>query len=235
MPNESKKRAQTSNINESNSEKFTEEKIEQIDSIQELDNQLATYVAEMKQKNGQQYSASSVRCAIAAIHRHLIKHSVISEINIHDQATFSILWEVLNGKLKFLSDLGFSDAKGADVLSIDEILTIFNHKILDSTTPERLLYQIYFYNALLLGIRGKKHFALLLEDFKKREDGGFTVYIYHSKTNQRGAFRNRGKADKILIPYNEEFIQYYNKYILLHPKNADPEFYLQEMEDKDDK
>jgi len=48
--------------------KFTEEKIEQITSIQELDRQLATYIAEMKQKNGKQYSASSVRCAIAAIH-----------------------------------------------------------------------------------------------------------------------------------------------------------------------
>ncbi|CAG8539313.1 13326_t:CDS:2 [Funneliformis mosseae] len=32
--------------------KFIEEKIEQIDSIQELDKQIATYVAEMKQKNG---------------------------------------------------------------------------------------------------------------------------------------------------------------------------------------
>ena len=90
-----------------------------------------------------------------------------------------------------------------------------------------------FYNALLLGIRGKEHFAFLLEDFKKRDDGGFTVYIYRSKTNQRGAFGNRGKADKILIPYNEEIIQYYNRYISLRPKNADPEFYLQEMEDED--
>ncbi len=35
--------------------KFTEEKIEQITSIQELDIQLATYIAEMKQKNGKQY------------------------------------------------------------------------------------------------------------------------------------------------------------------------------------
>ena len=135
--------------------------------------------------------------------------------------------------MKFLSDLGLNDAKGADALSMDEILTILNHKILDGSTPERLLYRIYFYNTLLLGIRGKEHFALLLEDFKKRDDGGFTVYIYRSKTNQRGAFGNRGKADKILIPYNEEIIQYYNRYISLRPKNADPEFYLQEMKDED--
>jgi len=115
---------------------------------------------------------------------------------------------------------------------MDEISTILNHKILDGTTPERLLYRIYFYNAILLGIRGKEHFSLLLEDFVKEEDGGFTVYIYRSKTNQRGAFESRGEADKILIPYNEEIIQYYDKYISLRPKDADPEFYLQEMEDE---
>ncbi len=93
----------------------------------------------------------------------------ITGINIHDQAIFTTLWEVVNGKLKFLSDLGLNDAKDADALSMDEILTILNHKTLDSSTPERLLYRIYFYIALLLGIRGKEHFALLLEDFKKRE------------------------------------------------------------------
>lgn len=185
----------------------------------------------MKQTNGQQYSASSIRCAIAALHRHLIKNSVITGINIHDKTKFPTFWEVTNGKLKFLSDMGLNDAKGADALTINEISTILNHKTLDGTTPERLLYRIYFYNAILLGIRGKEHFALLLEDFEVREDGGFTVYIYRSKTNQRGAFGNRGKADKVIIPYDDEIIQYYNRYISLRPQNADPEFYLQDMDD----
>ncbi|CAB4443730.1 unnamed protein product [Rhizophagus irregularis] len=192
--------------------KFVEEKIEYVSSAQELDKQLATYIAEMKQKNGQQYSASSIRCAIAAIHRHLVKNSVITGLDLHNQATFPTFWEVINGKIKFLSDLGLNDAKGADALTTDEISTILNHKILDGTTPERLLYRVYFYNAILLGIQ---------------------VYIYHSKTNQRGAFGSRGKADKILIPYNEEIISYYEKYISLRPRDADPEFYLQEKDDED--
>ncbi|CAB4397322.1 unnamed protein product [Rhizophagus irregularis] len=129
------------------------------------------------------------------------KNSTISGINNHDQATFPTFWEVTNGKLKFLSDLGLNDAKGADALSMDEISIILNHKTLDSTTPERLLYRIYFYNALLLGIRGKEHSVLLLE---KKGRWRFQVYIYRSKTNQRGAFGN-----------------------------ADPEFYLQEMGEED--
>lgn len=89
-----------------------------------------------------------------------------------------------------------------------------------------------FLQFILLGIREKEHCSLLLEDFVKREDGGFTVYIYRSETNQRGVFGNRGKADKVLIPYNEAIISYYDKYISLRPKNADPEFYLQEMGDE---
>ncbi|PKY40259.1 hypothetical protein RhiirA4_453594 [Rhizophagus irregularis] len=194
-----------SNLEEFRKDKFPEEKIEHVISIQELNKQLANYIAEMKQKNGNQYSAT----------------------------TFPTFWKVTNGKLKFLSDLGLNDAKGANALSMDEISIILNHKTLDSTIPERLLYRIYFYNALLLGIRGKEHSVLLLEDFKKREDGGFTVYIYRSKMNQRGAFGSRGKADKILIPYNEEIIQHYDKYISLRPKDADPEFYLQEMGEED--
>ena len=113
-----------------------EEKIEHVASVQELDKQLATYIAEMKQKNGQQYSASSIRCAIATIYRHLVKNSVITGLDIHNQSTFPTFWEVINGKLKFLSDLGLNDAKGADALSINKILTIINYKLLDGITPE---------------------------------------------------------------------------------------------------
>jgi hypothetical protein len=212
-----------------------EEKIEYVTPVQELDKQLASYIAEMKQKNGQQYSGSSIRCAIAALHWHLSKNSIITNVNIHDRTMFPTFWEVINGKIKFLSDLGHNDAKGANALSIDEISTILNHKMLDGSTPERLLYRVYFYNAIFLGIRGNEHFALLLEDFKKREDGGFTVYIYRSKTNQQGAFGNRGRADKVIIPYNKEVIQYYDRYISLCPKKADPEFYLHEMSDDNGK
>lgn len=90
----------------------------------------------MKQKTGQEYSASSICCAIAALYRHLIKNSAITGINIHNQATFPTFWEVTNGKIKFLSDLGLNDARGADALTMDEISIILNHKILDGTIPE---------------------------------------------------------------------------------------------------
>ncbi|CAB4442045.1 unnamed protein product [Rhizophagus irregularis] len=128
----------------------------------------------MKQKNEQQYSASSICYAIATIHRHLVKNSAITGLNLHNQATFPTFWEMAQ----------------------------------------------YQNDCYIIG-------------FVKREDEGFTVYIYRSKTNQRGAFGSRGNADKILIPYNKEIISYYEKYISSCPRNADFEFYLQEKDDED--
>ncbi|CAG8627971.1 14802_t:CDS:2 [Funneliformis mosseae] len=200
MPNESKKRAQTSNINESNSVEFFKSfgQVKSTTSATKIGSidwkNLEREREIMKQKNGQQYSASSVHCAIAAIHQHLIKHSVISGINIHDQVTFLIFG--LNGKLKFLSDLGLNDTKDVDALFIDEILQFLIIK-----------YWIVLY-------QGKEHFALHLKDFKKREDCGFTVYIYCSKINQRGAFGNSEKADKALESLGESTFNIKNNHVI---------------------
>ncbi|GBC21827.2 hypothetical protein RIR_jg24889.t1 [Rhizophagus irregularis DAOM 181602=DAOM 197198] len=48
------------------------------------------------------------------------------------------------------------------------------------------------------------------EDFKKREDGGFDILIYQSKTNRRVEIGNRGKAaDKFILPNNPDIIGVY--------------------------
>ncbi|PKB96705.1 hypothetical protein RhiirA5_434392 [Rhizophagus irregularis] len=48
------------------------------------------------------------------------------------------------------------------------------------------------------------------EDFKKREDRGFDILIYQSKTNQRVEIGNRGKAaDKFILPNNPDIIGVY--------------------------
>ncbi|EXX56299.1 hypothetical protein RirG_217400 [Rhizophagus irregularis DAOM 197198w] len=49
----------------------------------------------------------------------------------------------------------------------------------------------------------------MAENFKKREDGGFDILIYRSKTNQRVEIGNRGKADKLILPNNPDIIGVY--------------------------
>ncbi|CAG8776006.1 14088_t:CDS:2, partial [Rhizophagus irregularis] len=73
----------------------------------------------------------------------------------------------------------------------------------------------------------------MAEDFKKREDGGFNILIYRSKTNQRVEIGNHGKADKLILLNNPDIIGVYEKYLSYRPQVAEPNFYLQECDKPD--
>ncbi|CAB4424878.1 unnamed protein product [Rhizophagus irregularis] len=218
-------------------EKFCKEagfigKFDEIATEAELDQQLSEYIAAMRQQNGQEYSASSVRAAIAVIRRHLIDNSAIKGVDVQQESLFPNLWKVFNGKIKYLSDFGLNEPKGSDALTVDEIIQILNHQKMDSSTPRRLLYRIFFYNAILLGLRGGEHSSLMVDDFKKKPDGGFNVWIFRSKANQRVNTNHRGKGEKLILPNNPILINDYDRYIDLRPINAEPNFYLQEFEEE---
>ncbi|PKY62172.1 hypothetical protein RhiirA4_488201, partial [Rhizophagus irregularis] len=83
-------------------------------------------------------------------------------------------------------DLGYGEAKGSDGLSFEEIQQILSHKLMDRSMPERLLRRVFFHNAIILGLRGGEHSLIKANNFKKRKDGEYDVYIYRSKTNQQG-------------------------------------------------
>jgi len=206
-------------------------KIEEINDINELDQQLARYIASMKQKNGKEYATSSVKAAIAAFYRYLNKNSVIKHVNIYDSNIFNILSETASGKIKYLSDLGYGETKGSDGLSFTEIRQVLSHKFMDGSTPERLLRRVFFHNAIILGLRGGEHSLIRANNFKKRNDGGFDVYIYRSKTNQRGLLSDHGKAEKLTIPNRAEIIGDYETYFAKRPAGADQQFYLQENDE----
>ncbi|GES80012.1 hypothetical protein GLOIN_2v1470960 [Rhizophagus clarus] len=172
-----------------------EGKVEDICDKEELEQQLCAYIASMKKSNGKEYSVNSVRAAVAAINRHLQRYS-----------------KVENGKVKFLTDLGHGEVKGADTFTDEEIQQILPHICMDGSTPARLLKRLFFFNACILGLCGSEHYLLNASSFKKRKDGGYDVIIYRSKTNQRGFISNKGKADYLLLPNQPEIIEYYERY-----------------------
>lgn len=144
------------------------EKIEEINDINKLDQQLAEYIASsMKQKNEEEYATSSIKAAVAAFFRHLNKNSIIKHVNIYDTNIFTNLSETVSGKIKYLSDLGYGEAKGSDGLSFEEIQQILSHKLMDGSTPERLLRRIFFHNSIILGLRGGEHSLIKANNFKK--------------------------------------------------------------------
>ncbi|GBC38325.2 zinc finger MYM-type protein 2-like [Rhizophagus irregularis DAOM 181602=DAOM 197198] len=186
-----------------------EKKLEEISETKVLDSQLAQYLAAMKQQNGNEYSISSIKAAVSAIYRYLNQNSVISNCNLYDNKIYKQFWQVYSGKIKYLTDLGYGEKNGSNGLSNEEVQNILNHSLMDGSTPQSLLKKVFFYNAILLGLHGGEHFYLMAENFKKREDGGFDILIYRSKTNQRVEIGNRGKADKLILPNNPDIIGVY--------------------------
>ncbi|GES78074.1 zinc finger MYM-type protein 2-like [Rhizophagus clarus] len=209
-----------------------DEKIEEINNVEKLDQQLAEFIASMKQKNGEEYATSSVKAAVAALYRYLNKNSIIKHVNIYDTNIFTILSEIVSGKIKYLSNLGYGEANGSDGLSFKEIQQILFHKFMDGSTPKRLLRRVFFHNAIILGLREGEHSSIEANNFKKRKDGGFDVYIYHSKTNQRGLSNDREKAEILIIPNQAEVINDYESYFAKRPVLADKQFYLQEYDEE---
>jgi hypothetical protein len=186
----------------------------------------------MKKNNGEEYSVNSVRAAVAAINRHLQRHSKVEKVDLYDLSTFRSFIEVTSGKIKFLTDLGHGEVKGADAFTDGEIQQILSHICMDGSTPARLLRRLFFFNVCLLGLRGGEHHLLNASSFKKRDDGGYDVVIYRSKTNQRGFISNKGKADHLILPNQPEIIKDYERYFTMRPANCDNNFYLQEVDEE---
>ena len=76
---------------------------------------------------------------------------------------------------------------------------IFKHPQLDKSTPEGLLYHVFFRNAIFLLLRGGEHYKLLASNFKKKNDDGFIVCLYELKANQRNINWSEVQADILYI------------------------------------
>ncbi|RIA98535.1 hypothetical protein C1645_812595 [Glomus cerebriforme] len=74
-----------------------------------LQKQIVEYISTMKKKDGSEYKASSVKQAVDTLNRHLLHHSSIPHINLHDKYMFSDLHDVLHGKLHYLQEYGFGE------------------------------------------------------------------------------------------------------------------------------
>ncbi|CAG8728130.1 12517_t:CDS:1, partial [Funneliformis caledonium] len=91
------------------------------------------------QKNREKYATSFVKVSIAAFYYHLNKNSMIKYVNIYDNNTFTTLNEIANRKIKYLSNLRYSETKGSDGLSLLEVQQVLSHKFMDRSTSKRLL------------------------------------------------------------------------------------------------
>ncbi|PKK78182.1 hypothetical protein RhiirC2_835244, partial [Rhizophagus irregularis] len=135
-------------------------KCTEVADIHELEVQIQNFIVVMKTKYGEDYKATSINACIDALNRHLNQYSVIRPLDLKDRRMFPSLWQILDGKLKDITEQGKGEIKGSDSLSLDEVKLMFNSPILSTDTPTGLLKTVFFYNALFLGLRGGEHYIL---------------------------------------------------------------------------
>ncbi|CAB4378909.1 unnamed protein product [Rhizophagus irregularis] len=131
----------------------------------------------MSKKDGSDYSVNSVRASFAAIICFLQDNSKIKSIDLYNNVYFKEIRKVVDGKIRYLFNNGKGKIKGSDSLEADEITQILNHRLLDSSTPERLLRRVFFINVIYLGLRGEEHTLLNATDFVKSEDDGLFIVL----------------------------------------------------------
>ncbi|PKC54861.1 hypothetical protein RhiirA1_542734, partial [Rhizophagus irregularis] len=110
--------------------------IEEVDTKEELEDQLCRFVHAMRKKDGSEYHVSSVNSCMFAINRHLNNKSVLSKpINIMDKDQYYKLWQILNGKVKSLVSQGRGERNGADGFTEDDLLQILDHPAMSGNDP----------------------------------------------------------------------------------------------------
>ncbi|CAB4386425.1 unnamed protein product [Rhizophagus irregularis] len=131
--------------------------IEQVDSKDELENQLYHFIHAIKKQDGSDYHTSLLNNCFHSINHHLNKKStLLKPINLLNKEEYYKLWKVYNAKVKNLASNG--EHKGAKRFTEKELLQIINHptmsvnnsiaqkeKLYIPNIPEIInMYELYF-------------------------------------------------------------------------------------------
>src|SRR5688572_10363235 len=90
---------------------------EEITDSKLIEQQVYEYIAQMTKKTSGEYKANSVKQAVDAINRHLVKVFLIRRINLHNKYEFSDLFTILHSKMKDLQEKGFGEKEGSMALT----------------------------------------------------------------------------------------------------------------------
>ncbi|GBC10894.2 zinc finger MYM-type protein 2-like [Rhizophagus irregularis DAOM 181602=DAOM 197198] len=124
----------------------------ELDDVSLLQQQLGEYISTMKRNDGCEYKATSIKQAVDALNRYLM----------HD-----------------LQEHGFGETSGSVAINPQQILQILQHPRMNTSSPEGLLYRIFFRLSIILAMRGEEHYDLKIDQFKS--DGHDDIKYYLSK------------------------------------------------------
>ncbi|PKB96961.1 hypothetical protein RhiirA5_433948 [Rhizophagus irregularis] len=110
--------------------------IEQVDSKDELEDQLCHFIHAIKKQDGSDYHTSSLNNCLHSINHHLNEKSTLPKpINLLNKEEYYKLWKVYNAKVKNLASNGLGAFKGAEGFTEEELLQIINHPTMSVINP----------------------------------------------------------------------------------------------------
>ena len=157
--------------------------IEQIDSLEDLENYLCQFITWLQKEDGSDYKVESVHNCYSALNRYLKEHSILQPIKIWDCYKFPHALRTLDGKMRILQSKGLGDSKKSDGLSAKEIQQILDHPYMDINSNESLTHQIFFWLYLLCGLHSGDAYRLCRKNLEYYQDGGLELVLYKEKNN----------------------------------------------------
>jgi hypothetical protein len=194
---------------------------------------LCEFIVIIKTKDNKDYKANSLYNGICGINRFYQELFKAKEpFNIHEDLEFKAVRDTLHTRMIELEEISNGKYSGADALTDEEMVKIFDNPNLSNKTPNGLLKRVFLWVGCCTAQRGGSYYNILAEHFKERDDGGFDIFTIHDKTHQGGYYHkiNSNQPLTHIIPPDEskECGACYDikKYLNLRPKNAEKHFFL---------
>jgi len=194
---------------------------------------LCEFIVVIKTRDKKDYKANSLYNGICGINRFYQEFFKDKEsFNIHEDFESRAVRDTLHTRMIELEEISNGKYNGADALTDEEMIKIFDHPNMSNETPEGLLKRVFLWVGCCTAKRGGSYYNIMAEHFKERDDGGFNIVTIHDKTHQGGYYHrnNSNQTPTHVIPPDgsKEGGACYDikKYLNLRPKNAENYFFL---------
>jgi hypothetical protein len=194
---------------------------------------LCEFIVVIKTKDKKDYKANSLYngiCGINRFYQELFKDK--EPFNIHEDFEFRAVRDTLHTRMIELEEINNGNYNGADALTDEEMIKIFDHPDISNETPGGLLRRVFLWVGCCTAQRGGSYYNIMAEHFKERDDGGFDIVTIHDKTHQGGYYHRTNSNQPLthIIPPDESegcgACYDIKKYLNLRPKNAEKYFFL---------
>ncbi|PKY34503.1 hypothetical protein RhiirB3_498880 [Rhizophagus irregularis] len=194
---------------------------------------LCEFIIVIQTKDKKEYKANSLYngiCAINWFYQEMFKDR--EPFNIHEDFEFRIVRDTLHTRMIELEEINNGEYNGADPLTDEEMVKIFEHPDISSNSPDGLLRRVFLWVGCCTARRGGSYHSIMASHFKKRDDGGYNIVPIHDKTHQGGYYyqTNSNQQPVHIIPPDEPgtygACHDIRKYLSLRPNNAEENFFL---------